>query len=207
LTSIKGYKDGPLANSMFFAPSDLDIDIDGNIIIADQRNHCIRKLLIDKMEVILIAGIPNKNGFSDGNASEALFNCPFSVKVDSSNNIYVADMKNGCIRKISDGIVSTFVSTDPSLARQQSRFYCDHPCSIDYDEFGNLYVTDYGHNRICKLVGAVPHFSNKYLLDLKKFISVGQFTSKFIIVRGYRTPIYTEICSVRSQSLLNLTFL
>lgn len=47
-------------------------------------------------------------GFSDGNSINASFNGPQDIAVDGDRNIYVADTKNHCIRRITaQGVVST----------------------------------------------------------------------------------------------------
>ncbi|VDB01035.1 hypothetical protein S1OALGB6SA_2133, partial [Olavius algarvensis spirochete endosymbiont] len=48
-------------------------------------------------------------GHADGTGNTAQFNLPTGVAVDSSGNVYVADIDNHRIRKITPaGVVSTF---------------------------------------------------------------------------------------------------
>lgn len=102
-----GFADGKGKAAQFQQPTDLDVDNSGNIYVADQGNHCIRKITPDGT-VSTIAGVPNSPGFKDGNANEAQFNTPTGLFV-VGNDIYVADRLNSRIRKISNGIVSTVV--------------------------------------------------------------------------------------------------
>jgi hypothetical protein len=46
-TGVSGYLDGAAENSMFNQPIYLTTDKDGNLLIADQSNHCIRKLVVE----------------------------------------------------------------------------------------------------------------------------------------------------------------
>ncbi len=106
-TAQPGYADGPATKAQFNGPSDLAIDNNGYIYVADRNNHCIRQ--IDPQgNVTTIAGVPGSPGYSDGNALTAQFNTPTGLFVDG-NDIYVADKLNSRIRKISHGTVSTVV--------------------------------------------------------------------------------------------------
>ena len=50
-----------------------------------------------------------QEGYKDGKALAALFNFPKGIAYDSKGNLFIADMNNHCIRKLSpDGIVTTF---------------------------------------------------------------------------------------------------
>ena len=51
--------------------------------------------------VTTLAGQAGVDGSANGQGTEASFNNPFGVVVDSSGNLYVADMYNHLIRKIS----------------------------------------------------------------------------------------------------------
>ncbi len=51
---------------------------------------------------------PRVNGYADGTGGAAIFNGPSSVAVDSSGNVYVADLYNFVVRKITPaGVVTT----------------------------------------------------------------------------------------------------
>ena len=96
-------------------------------------------------------GIP---GLADGPAIAASFNYPYSVAVDASGNVYVADAGNRKIRKITAaGVVTTLagggtggdaIGTAASLA----------PYDVALDASGSMYVADFGNKiRKVSLVG------------------------------------------------------
>jgi len=88
----------------FNAPSDVEIDANGNLIVADRMNYCIKS--INQLGAItVIAGEEGQSGSDDGDATtEAKFKSPTGIHIDG-NDIYVADGSK--IRKISGGKVST----------------------------------------------------------------------------------------------------
>jgi streptogramin lyase len=101
---------------LFFGPAGVDLDREGNLYVADDINNAIRKVSPASVGTTL-AGSPAerdesgypKTGFVDGFGSQARFNRPFDVAVDSAGNVFVADRGNNAIRKITPaGEVSTF---------------------------------------------------------------------------------------------------
>jgi aminopeptidase-like protein len=84
----------------FNEPSQLIIDEDGSIIMADSKNHCIRKITSDGMVSTLI-GKGGIAGYQDGNPEDALFDQPTGIAIDKDYNIYVADYNNNVVRKLS----------------------------------------------------------------------------------------------------------
>mmetsp|Transcript_9762 Transcript_9762/g.13252 ORF Transcript_9762/g.13252 Transcript_9762/m.13252 type:complete len:525 (-) Transcript_9762:94-1668(-) len=93
--------------SFIGASCDLDIDNEGNVIVADLCNRRIRKVSSDGT-VSTLAGTGH-SGYQDGTVGSALFHLPSGVAVDVTGNIFVSDWGNQRIRKISpEGTVSTF---------------------------------------------------------------------------------------------------
>jgi hypothetical protein len=94
-----GFRDGRLENAQFRYPCQLYFDNDGNCYIADRDNHCIRRITPDNM-VETVVGVPEKSGYKDGNADEALFDSPWGIGVSNDGTVYVADYNNGRVRKL-----------------------------------------------------------------------------------------------------------
>ncbi|HEY0744385.1 MAG TPA: SBBP repeat-containing protein [Chryseosolibacter sp.] len=93
----KGSNDGNGTSASFSEPVDLAIDGDGNVFVADNASHRIRKISRDG-NVTTIAG--SSYGDVDGSLGEAKFNQPVGVELDGKGNLFVTDFKNGKIRKI-----------------------------------------------------------------------------------------------------------
>ena len=139
-------------------------DAIGNIFIADSGNHTIRKITPTGI-VTTLAGIAGKPGSVDGLGTAAQFNGPSGIAIDKNGNLYVADMLNHTIRKISrSGDVSTMAgragkegSTDGMGAAAR---FCK-PEGIAADSNGNLFVVDFGNKTIRKINpdGAVTTFA------------------------------------------------
>ena len=118
---------------------------DDSIYIADNKNHCIRK--ISGKEVSTIAGVPGERGYRDGAADQALFNNPRDVDIDDHGNIYVNDRANNLIRKIDpSGAVTTVTGVQDEDERVDGSIETasfNYPFSLHIDGRGNILVGDY----------------------------------------------------------------
>jgi len=86
----------------------------GNIYIADQWNHRIRKVTVSTGIISTIAGTGTASYSGDnGAATSATLLYPLGVGLDTAGNVYIADTWNHRIRKvtISTGIITTFAGT------------------------------------------------------------------------------------------------
>ena len=101
-TGTNGFSgDGGLATSAQLSfPFGVAVDVSNNIYIADNPNHRIRKVNASGIiNTIVGNGIGSFSG-DGGLATSAQIFAPYSVAVDVSNNIYIADWANVRIRVI-----------------------------------------------------------------------------------------------------------
>lgn len=147
---------GPAASARLFGPFGMAVDSAGNLYIADNGNHRIRK--VDTRGVIsTVAGNASQGFGGDGGAAtSASLNAPRAVAVDSVGNLYIADRGNHRIRKVSSaGIISTVAgnglqgfSGEGGAATSASLW---SPASVVIDSVGNLYIADSSNHRVRKV--------------------------------------------------------
>jgi serine/threonine-protein kinase len=136
----------------FNLPEDIAVDGEGNVYVADKINHMIRKIT-SAGDVSILAG-SGVQGYADGTGSQATFNMPIGVAVDSSGYVYVADALNHAIRKISPaGIVSTLAgsSTAGNVDGTSTSASFNLPSGVAVDSSGNVYVADSKNHSIRKI--------------------------------------------------------
>ncbi|EGK00223.1 IPT/TIG domain-containing protein [Dysgonomonas gadei] len=94
-----GWSDGRVSDAEFNLPRQMTLDLEGNLYIADEGNHCIR--MIDKDGIVTTPiGQPGQEGYMDGSPEIALFKKPRGVAVDKNGDVYIADYGNRCLRKL-----------------------------------------------------------------------------------------------------------
>ena len=112
LTSGYGGDNGPATNALLSAPTDLCFDKSGNLYVADELNHRIRK--IDSLGIIttIAGGIAGYAG-DNGPATAAKISLPNGLALDDTGNLYVAG--GNVVRKInSSGIITTVAGVSGS---------------------------------------------------------------------------------------------
>jgi sugar lactone lactonase YvrE len=160
-----GYQNGTGANALFSGPQGVATDATGNVYVADGFNNVIRKVTPAGV-VTTFAGDGNA-GFSNGPSLSAEFYGPEGIAIDTSGNVYVADIGNNVIRKITTaGVVSTFAGngTRGYINGAGTTAEFNNPQSIAVDGSGNVYVADRSNNVIRKITaaGAVSTLAGYY---------------------------------------------
>jgi len=147
----------PALNATFFKVEGVAEDAAGNIYVSDSGNNRIRKIDLATDLTSTIAG----NGTTDFGVDEVPavvvgLSSPSDVVVDGAGNVLISDSMHDRVRSVDPGgtihtIVGTGVAgfsgdTGPATAAQ-----IDFPTGLQFDAAGNLYVTDWGNNRIRKV--------------------------------------------------------
>jgi sugar lactone lactonase YvrE len=150
LAGYASYVDGPSATARFNQPTSFAFDSSGNMFIADAGNNVIRKMDTSG-NVTLFAGTPGQAGNADGARGTASFTEPYAMVSDGNGNLFVTDLGNNLIRKVSStGVVSTFAGNGTALSADGNGTSAsfNSPAGIAIDSGGNLYVADLNGNVI-----------------------------------------------------------
>jgi streptogramin lyase len=162
VVGVTGHTDGPGNAATFFQPNGIAVDNAGNLFIADQFNHVIRKVVFNGSTTTVStfvgtgeAGyVDSSPGATDGSGVQ--FRTPAKLALDKQQNLYVMDYEDSVIRKVlPSGVTSTLAGSGHTgytdgIGKGAS-FY--HPTDIAIDNWGNLYVAD-GSNTIRKITPA-----------------------------------------------------
>jgi sugar lactone lactonase YvrE len=152
-----GSTDATGSAARFGTPYGLSVDTAGNVFVADRGNHTIRKVTSAGV-VTTLAGQAGSAGSTDGTGSAARFNQPNGISVDTAGNVYVGDIYNHTIRKVtSAGVVSTLAGLAGSAGSTDgtgSAARLNHPHGVSVDTAGNVFVCDLYNHTIRKVTSA-----------------------------------------------------
>lgn len=143
-------------SSSLSAPKGIAVDNAGNVYVADNGNHRIRKIISGSQMIVTIAGNGSNGPFGGdgGPGINASIGSPEGIACDASGNVYIADQLNNRIRYVnsSTGIITTFAGNgseidapnqDDLLATQTG---VSKPKGVALGPDGSLYILEVGYN-------------------------------------------------------------
>ncbi len=151
-----GTNDGTGAAARFNSPHGIIAESPTNLYVADATNHTIRKVSFVESNwvVTTVAGAAGVAGASDGTNSDARFNCPVGIAVETNGTVYVADRDNQLIRKIalagSNWVVTTIagsVTNSGSADGTGTNALFSGPTGVAASK-GKIYVAEFNNHTI-----------------------------------------------------------
>jgi sugar lactone lactonase YvrE len=147
---------GPATQARLNFPFSVAIDAAGNLFIAELDGNRVRKVSPEGT-ISTVAGT-GKAGFSGdgGPATQARLNMPHGLAVDRAGNLFISDLNNQRVRKVSpEGIITTVAGNGqlgfsgdggPATAAR-----INWPSGLAVDLAGNLFLADHYNHRIRKV--------------------------------------------------------
>ena len=150
----KGYggDGGPAVNASFYNAVRVAIDPSGNVLVADQSDHRVRRITPAGIITTFAGngvGTPSTGAFSGdgGPAVDASLNNPTAIAVDGKGVVYISDQFNQRIRKVDlNGTITTIAGNGNAGyagdGGPASAATLNYPGGITVDSSGNLYFSD-----------------------------------------------------------------
>ena len=147
---------GPAVDAHLNSPAFLALDAAGNLYISDRDNDRVRMVAPDGTITTFAGNGDAAYGGDGGPAVDASLDYPLQLAVGPRGDVYIADDNHNRIRKVSTtGIISTVIG-DGSFGSAgdggpASKAQVNDPQGVVFDASGNLYVSEYGGNRIRRI--------------------------------------------------------
>ncbi len=149
---------GPAVSATVGYIKGICLDNAGNIYFADNYD-VVRKINAMTGIISRVAGIAGSSGFSsDGiQATAATLYNPIGLAIDNAGDLLIADQLNSRIRKVnmSTGIISTICGTGTAGGTGDggpaTAALVNYPSGVAVSLTGNIYVADFGSNKIRKI--------------------------------------------------------
>jgi len=143
---------GPAIAALFGQTEGIAVDTKGNIYIADAGNNRVRAIAPNGT-ITTIAGT-GVNGFSGdgGPANQAQLNQPYGLALDTSGNLYIADLGNARIREVTaNGNIETVagggsIPAIKAVGSSATTAQFTAPRNVAVDSNGTIYISDFGGN-------------------------------------------------------------
>lgn len=151
LAGSAGEVDGTGSAARFNLPYGIALDAAGDLYVADYGSNRIRKVTAAGVATT-VAGL--KRGQNDGVGSDARFDSPTAVALDSAGNIYICDSGNHTLRKMTPAFSVTTLAGSPGEfgwvdgIGAAARF--ESPWTLGVDAGGNVFIADWGNSVIRK---------------------------------------------------------
>jgi PKD repeat protein len=192
-SGVIGTTDGLADSARFNFPTGVACDMVGNVYVADQYNHKIRKISPAGI-VSTFCGV-GIAGFLNGADSVARFSLPTGLACDMSGNVYVADYINNVIRKITpSGIATTYAGTGTSGYQDglASSSMFVNPTGVFFDTNGDLFVCDKGNQKLRRvsLNGNVVTYAGSFWGVADGSGTAAQFANPYNVIRARNGSLY-----------------
>ncbi len=158
---------GPAKEAMFDQPHEVRFDREGNLFVADMKNHAVRRVDAKTQVITTFAGT-GKPGYSGdgGPAADAALRQPHSIQFSPDGDLFIADIGNHAVRRVDrrTGRISTFAGTGKPGPTPDGAAIAGTPLngprSIDFDVAGDLWLATREGNQVFRfdrVKGLVRH--------------------------------------------------
>ncbi|GHT24907.1 hypothetical protein FACS189430_10700 [Bacteroidia bacterium] len=192
--SVRGFADSAGTAAEFDSPNDVAIDAAGNVYVADTGNQQIRKITPDGAVTTVKCSLCR-----DAKSTKLvpLLYSPASMTVDAAGNVYVADMVNHQIGKITPEGVTTILAGGERGYADGAEALFSVPAGLAMDAAGNLYVADAGNYKVRKILpsGIVTTLAGSTFGYADGKGAAAQFDGPFSVAVDAAGNVYVADCS------------
>jgi streptogramin lyase len=174
-------------------PHGLAVNAAGQVFVSDTARHAIYRIAPDGTVTLLAGG--TQPGYADGTGAQAQFDDPRGLALDAAGNLFVADMNNHCIRKVTPtGEVTTFAGSVTMGAADGTgpAATFTSPIALAFGAGGDLFVADIVTHSLRKITpsGVVTTFAGGASGDADGLGTAARFAHPWAIASDARGTLY-----------------
>jgi uncharacterized protein (TIGR03437 family) len=183
---------GPATSATLDGPVGVQVNAAGVLYISDQGNNVIRQVTNGTISTLAGTGVFGFGG-DGGPAIDAEFAYPASIGLDAAGNLYIPDVNNNRIRVVfthgtiqsvaGNGVEGYGGDGGPALDAA-----INVPRSVSVAPNGNVYIGDFGNNRVRLLTQGLP--ANNPTIDNGGVVSASEFGKFTSVSPGSWIEIY-----------------
>ncbi|HEY1220801.1 MAG TPA: hypothetical protein VGF03_17800 [Bryobacteraceae bacterium] len=150
---------GPATAAQIGSIQGVAVDEKGNLYLSDTDHNRVRK--VDAAGIITTIAGNGAAGFSGdgGPATAAQLNLPYGLAVDAAGYLYIADLGNNRVRRVSpDGTIATYAGTGvegySGDGGQATATQLCAPRNVAVDAAANVYIAEFEGHRVRKVTPA-----------------------------------------------------
>ena len=193
-TGMEGYTGdgGPATSATLDSPVGVAVNASDDLYISDQGNNVIREVTNGVIKTVAGSGVFGFGG-DGGAAIHAKLGYPASIGLDAAGNLYIPDVNHNRIRVLltdgtiesvaGDGVEGYGGDNGPALDAE-----INVPRSVSVAPNGNVYIGDFGNNRVRLLTQSLP--ANTPAISNGGVVSAGQFGGFTSVAPGSWIEIY-----------------
>ena len=137
-TGAAGYKNGAAASAQFHYPCAIAVDLAGNVYVADEKNHSVRKIAGGQVTTVATG-----------------LNHPCGLAVGITGKVYIGDTQNHQVKVLSGGKVSVVAGTGATGQKDgpAASATFNYPGNLWVDCKNQIWVLDRLNNAVRKISG------------------------------------------------------
>jgi RHS repeat-associated protein len=156
---------GPAADAALSDPTDVAVDADGALYIADAGHHRVRKVTAAGLiDTVAGNGEPGSSG-DGGSATAAEIGQPYGIDVGRDGTLYIADRIHHVVRRVDGGgAIGTFAGSghggaggDGSAPRRADLSF---PEDVTVAPDGSVLIADSGNGRVRRAAVGLPGYGD-----------------------------------------------
>lgn len=141
---------GPATAAKFQKVSGLAVDAAGNIYVSDATAGVVRQISTNGIISTVAGGGSPVSGNGDGGAATgATLQSPWGLAIDSTGALYIAESGTGRVRKVAQGVISTFAGSTVGFSiggigagGPATSAKLGSPRGVAVDSAGSVYIAD-----------------------------------------------------------------